>query len=96
MRLHHRPRRRYEEEELVGVFTERFEEEGEYRGDGDRSEELEPALAELRLKIKFLENSIERLNSLTVVQEVKPAPKDKNHERGLEEVIETKARKMAS
>lgn len=96
VRLHHRPRRRQEEEDLVGVFVERFEEEGEDRDDSDRSEEFEPALAELRLKIKFLENSVERLNSLTAVHEVKPAPKDKDREGGPEEVTETKARKMAS
>jgi hypothetical protein len=95
VRLHHRPRRRYEQEELVGVLVEGFEEKGEFGGDGDRSEDFEPALAELRLKIKFLENSVERLNSLTLIPELKAAPKDVTHQ-GVEQTKETKAHKMAS
>jgi hypothetical protein len=96
VRLHHRPRRRHEEEEFVGVLVERFDEEGDSEGDEDRFEELEPELAELKLKVRLLENSIRRLDALTVVEHLEPAPKDKGHE--LEEATEkkeAKVRKMA-
>ncbi len=93
VRLHHRPRRRYEEEELVGA-GEQFEEAG-VGADGNR--ELEPALAEIRAQVKFLQNSVHRLSLVTQVKEVHRTPKEPTGEVVKEGAFkETKARKMAS
>jgi len=95
VRLHHGPHRRHEEEELVGA-SERSTEAG-MGADGNRNEELEPALAELRAQVKFLQNSVHRLNLMTQVKEVRRAPKQPAGEVVQEGAFkEAKPRKIAS
>jgi hypothetical protein len=93
VRLHHRPRH-HDEDELVRGREEFAEVNAEADGAGEG--ELEPALAELKLQIKYLQNSVHRLDLKTESRDARREPK-KSHAEETEAVVQkAKVRKIAS
>ena len=91
VRFHFGPRRRREEEEFEGMELERVEELG---ADREREGVLEPVLAELQSQIKYLQNSVLRLDSMVANGKDQRTAKQPN-EAALEEEEKPRARKAS-
>jgi hypothetical protein len=93
VRFHFGPRKRRDEDEREGREIERFEEAG-LIGSSDREEEMEPVLAELQTQIKYLKNSVLRLDSMVHPEAGLRTPKRPN-EAAFEEEEKPRARKAS-